>query len=83
MSGYQPLVILAAEAARFPLENFSKWTMHNQTDVQIPQLNVDHTQALLAPPAVLPQEPQQEQAVTAPPVVNQPAPAPQQATGFE
>ena len=54
-----------------------------QPDVQIPRLNVDRAQALLAPPAVLPQEPRQEQAVAAPPAVNQPAPAPQQASELE
>ncbi len=82
MSGYQPLVILAAEAARFPLVTLLKMD-DAQPDVQIPLLNVDRAQALLAPPAVLPQEPRQEQAVAAPPASNQPAPAPQQATELE
>ncbi len=62
-----------------------------QPDVQIPRLNVDRAQALLVPPAVLPQERRQEQAVAAPPALNQPAPAPpalnqpapQQATELE
>ncbi len=82
MSGYQPLVILAAEAARFPLVTLLKMD-DAQPDVQIPRLNVDRAQALLAPPAVLPQEPRQEHAVAAPPAVNQAAPAPQQATELE
>ncbi len=82
ISGYQPLVILAAEAARFPLVTLLKMD-DAQPDVQIPRLNVDRAQALLAPPAVLPQEPRQAQAVAAPPALNQPAPAPQQATELE
>ena len=82
MNGYQPLVILAAEAARFPLVTLLKMD-DAQPDVQIPRLNVDRAQALFAPPAVLPQEPRQEQAVAAPPAVNQAAPAPQQATELE
>ena len=79
MSGYQPLVI-PAEAARFPLVTLLKMD-DAQPDVQIPRLNVDRAQALLAPPAVLPQEPRQEQAVAALPALNQPVP--QQATELE
>jgi hypothetical protein len=82
MSGYQPFVILAAEAARLPLVTLLQMD-DAQPDVQIPRLNVDRAQALLAPPAVLPQEPRQEQAVAAPAAVNQPAPAPQQASELE
>jgi hypothetical protein len=81
ISGYQPFVILAAEAAsRLPLVTLLQMD-DAQPDVQIPRLNVDRAQALLAPPAVLPQEPRQEQAAAAPPAVNQPAP--QQASELE